>query len=59
MAGSRKRQKQKKRSCALCKCYKMGRGNRWTAKEAARLVRWERQRREWKGRRVMDWKDDW
>jgi hypothetical protein len=38
----RKRYKQKKHSCALCKPHKMGWQERWKAKEAARLREFER-----------------
>ena len=37
----RKRLKVKKRSCAMCKPYKMGGENRWKPKELAKLVRAE------------------
>ena len=37
----RKRLKQKRRSCCLCKPYKMGIENRWKPKEFARLKRAE------------------
>jgi len=33
----RKRLKRKRRSCGLCKPYKMGMENRWKPKEFARL----------------------
>ncbi len=38
----RKRQKNKKRSCKMCKAHKMGWDNRWKAKDEARLKRDER-----------------
>ena len=37
----RKRLKRKRRSCALCKPYKMGGENRWKPKEFARLKKAE------------------
>jgi hypothetical protein len=37
----RKRLKRKRRSCALCKPYKMGGENRWKPKEFARLKQTE------------------
>jgi hypothetical protein len=37
----RKRLKRKRRSCALCKPYKMGGENRWKPKELAGLKRAE------------------
>lgn len=39
----RKRQKQKKHSCPLCKSHKMGWGCRWTHKDADRLKRSEQE----------------
>jgi hypothetical protein len=47
----RKRLKNKKRSCAMCKPQKRGWDNRWKPKEEDRLRRWERERREWKDHR--------
>ena len=37
----RKRQKQKKKSCAMCKPHKMHRANRWKPREEAALRRYE------------------
>lgn len=37
----RKRFKQKKRSCPLCKPNKMGLSNRWNAKEFAKIKEFE------------------
>lgn len=39
----RKRLKNKKRSCALCKPHKTGHSNRWKAKESDRLKRDEKE----------------
>lgn len=38
----RKRLKHKKCCCAMCKSHKRGWSNRWKAKEAERLKRYER-----------------
>lgn len=38
----RKRFKQKKRGCALCKPHKLGWDNRWNAKEFTRLKEFEK-----------------
>ena len=38
----RKQLKRKKRSCALCKPYKVGWEKRWKPREAAKLKRFER-----------------
>ncbi len=38
----RKRFKQKKRSCPLCKPNKMGRSNRWNVKEFAGIKEFEK-----------------
>jgi hypothetical protein len=44
----RKQLKRKKRSCALCKPYKMGWAKRWKPREAEKLKRFERNaRRGW------------
>ncbi len=43
VAAMRKRLKQKKRACSLCKPQKMHWSNRWTAKEEASLKRAERE----------------
>jgi hypothetical protein len=46
----RKRLKNKRRSCTLCKPHKRRGGNRWRAKDEERLRRWERERGDWQGR---------
>jgi len=38
----RKRLKKKKRSCPLCKSYKMGGANRWKAKDFAKIKEFEK-----------------
>jgi len=38
----RKRLKKKKRSCPLCKPYKMGDANRWKAKGFAKIKEFEK-----------------
>lgn len=42
----RKRIKKKKRSCKLCKPWKMAWSNRWKDKELARLKEYEKQKKE-------------
>lgn len=42
----RKRQKEKKHSCKMCKPHKMGWSNRWTPKESERLQRDEKSMRQ-------------
>ena len=39
----RKTYKRKRRSCALCKPHKVGKGKRWKAKEAAQLKAMDRE----------------
>ena len=46
----RKQLKKKKRSCAMCKPYKMAKANRWTSKDKDSLKRDEEEIRE-QGRR--------
>ena len=46
----RKRLKNKRRSCALCKPHKRGHANRWTARDAEALRWFERAQRAWEGR---------
>ena len=43
----RKRLKKKRRSCSMCKPFKMGKCNRWKDKELESLVRSEKEIREY------------
>jgi hypothetical protein len=43
----RKVMKRKRKSCAMCKPWKMGGSNRWKAKDYMLLKEFDKSRREW------------